>query len=848
MNKIYLIMLLLACAAGVFSQNNRPMNKDYYADEWMKVAELEQKSLPQSASEVVDNILRKAIAEKNSPQVIKALIHQGKYALATDTENDTLVFVNLHEMLLRSTDDVEKSVLHSLLGELYLQYYHKYRREIDRRTTLVGYVPSDMKEWTKNIFFDQVVEHLNASLVPRVKLERTKVETYATVVKLGKDSRRFFPSMYDFLARRAIEFFSGLSGNEDLSVTLAKKNIRQELLFAPTEVYVKLAFDPSTAEYHLWALETYRKLLISLLDREMNESVLLVELSKFNDLQKLPLAYEKYALPSLENLLALWENKPLSVEIIDKIVDFYLDTPIYALDYRSDDSLQVDKNRKAYELLKKGIEQFPQYERIGILQNKLNVLTHPSLVVEGEKTFTPRGEKKLKVTYRNLQKVTAKLYRVSTPVSDRNDEGLLKNERKTFVKSRVLDLPSIEPYEFGETSFFADVYEYGTYKLEFETDKKTDNKVAYYFSVSDLSSFSRSINPNDYEFFVVNRVTGKPIKKAQIHLYSLEGDWRNRYYRKEDIFTADESGRALLKLPNIEKRRDLFYRVALGKDSCSLLSPLPYRYDRYVSVDSSHEIVNLFIDRNLYRPGQTVYFKVIVARMDGEVSVLQNKTLAVTLKDANQQEIAKQMLTTNEFGSVAGEFVLPRNVLSGYFQLVCEDQAVEFRVEEYKRPTFEVTFDKIDQTYVFGEEITLKGKAESFSGIKIQHAGVNYRIIRQQPWWRSWIGSSEYFDGGTVVTDENGVFEIKFTPRKSDVDPIFPAVYTFSVEAVVIDGKYLNFIIVATSHKQQFTVRSNCKITRMTGRKLITHSGKLPIIGVNRKNSYSVSLQTIRSI
>ena len=485
-------------------------------------------------------------------------------------------------------------------------------------------------------------------------------------------------------------------------------------MFAPTEVYVKLAFDPSTAEYHLWALETYRKLLISLLDREMNESVLLVELSKFDYLQKLPLAYEKYALPSLENLLALWENKPLSVEIIDKIVDFYLDTPIYALDYRSDDSLQVDKNRKAYELLKKGIEQFPQYERIGILQNKLNVLTHPSLVVEGEKTFTPRGEKKLKVTYRNLQKVTAKLYRVSTPVSDRNDEGLLKNERKTFVKSRVLDLPSIEPYEFGETSFFADVYEYGTYKLEFETDKKTDNKVAYYFSVSDLSSFSRSINPNDYEFFVVNRVTGKPIKKAQIHLYSLEGDWRNRYYRKEDIFTADESGRALLKLPNIEKRRDLFYRVALGKDSCSLLSPLPYRYDRYVSVDSSHEIVNLFIDRNLYRPGQTVYFKVIVARMDGEVSVLQNKTLAVTLKDANQQEIAKQMLTTNEFGSVAGEFVLPRNVLSGYFQLVCEDQAVGFRVEEYKRPTFEVTFDKIDQTYVFGEEITLKGKAESF--------------------------------------------------------------------------------------------------------------------------------------
>ena len=80
--------------------------------------------------------------------------------------------------------------------------------------------------------------------------------------------------------------------------------------------------------------------------------------------------------------------------------------------------------------MQKGIERFPQYERISILQNKLNILTHPSLVIEGEKTFTPRGEKKLKVTYKNLQKVTTKLYRVTTPVSYRSDEGLMKNERK----------------------------------------------------------------------------------------------------------------------------------------------------------------------------------------------------------------------------------------------------------------------------------------------------------------------------------------------------------------------------------------------------------------------------------
>ncbi len=788
MNKIYLTLLLLACAAGVFPQNNLPMNKDHYEDEWIKVVEFEKKSLPRSASEVVDNILRKAIAEKNSPQVIKALIHQGKYVLATDAENDTIVFVKLNEMLSRSTDDVEKSVLHSLLGELYLQYYRKYRHEIDRRTALTGYVPSDMKEWTSNIFFDKVVEHLNASLAPRSELEKTKVETYAAVVELGKDSRRFFPSMYDFLACRAIDFFRQLTGNEDLSITLAKKNIRQESLFAPAEVYITLVFDPLPSEYPMWTFETYRKLLLSLLERRMDESVLLVELSKLEYLRNLPSAFDKYALPALENLLTQWENNPMSVEIIDKIADFYLDAPVHTLNYRSDDSLQVAKNKKAYDLLQKGIERFPQYERISILQNKLNVLTHPSLVIEGEKTFTPGGEKKLSVTYKNLRNATVKLYRIDTPVSYRNDEGLMKNEKKTFVGNRILELPPLEPYRFGEASFFVDIHEYGTYKLEFETDKKTDDKAAYYFSVSDLSSFSRALNSNNYEFFAVDRITGKPIKKAQVHLYSVKGDWQNRHYRKENVLTTDKSGRASFDLPDKKEGGNLFYRVVSGKDSCSLLSPLPYRYERYVSGESSRETVNLFTDRNLYRPGQTVYFKAIATRTDGSTSVLhENKTLAVVLKDANMQEIAKQQLKTNEYGSVAGEFVLPRNVLSGYFQLVCEDQAVGFRVEEYKRPTFEVIFDKISQTYAFGEEITLKGKAESFSGIKIRHAGVNYRIVRRQPWWRSWIGTSEYFDGGTVVTDENGEFEIRFIPRKSDVDSIFPAVYTFSVKAVVTD-------------------------------------------------------------
>ncbi|MDD4697890.1 MAG: hypothetical protein PHR52_10190, partial [Fermentimonas sp.] len=125
MKKTYLLLLLSLFVTGVFSQNRLDMNRDNYEKEWAAVADFEKKSLPKSASEQVNLILRKAIDDKNSPQVIKALIHEGKYDLALDNQNDSSIFLNLNEMLALSKDNVEKSVLHSMLGELYLQYYQR---------------------------------------------------------------------------------------------------------------------------------------------------------------------------------------------------------------------------------------------------------------------------------------------------------------------------------------------------------------------------------------------------------------------------------------------------------------------------------------------------------------------------------------------------------------------------------------------------------------------------------------------------------------------------------------------------------------------------------------------------
>ena len=135
--------------------------------------------------------------------------------------------------MAQTSEGVEKAVVHSMLGELYLQYYQKDRWNIDQRTEMGDFVPDDMKEWTRGILLDKVVEHLNASIEEQEILEETDVESYAEVVLLGKDSRRYYPSMYDFLARRAIELLSQIDADEELTTLLARKEIAMGSLLHP---------------------------------------------------------------------------------------------------------------------------------------------------------------------------------------------------------------------------------------------------------------------------------------------------------------------------------------------------------------------------------------------------------------------------------------------------------------------------------------------------------------------------------------------------------------------------------------------------------------------------------------
>ena len=783
--------MLLLTVCGMSAQQNKTMHENEYARRWEKVASLEKKSLPQSAAEEVNAILHLAVDEQNSPQVIKALIHLGKYDLARDVENDTLVFNRLQGMLEKSSDVVEKAVLHSMLGELYLHYYQVDQWQIRQRTELRGYIPSDMKEWTRNIFYDKVVEHMEASLADRKQLEAATVSTYSAVVDEGKDSRRFYPTMYDFLALRAIEQYEQLESDEDMSRTLARRELTPASLFAPADAYIHLPIDPREGEYNLMVHKTRRKLMASLMERGLHESLLLEELNKLESLSRLMHeAYRSHALPTLEALLRKWQGDPFSVEIIDRIAAVHQEE-IYRLPEELD-SLRDERTKELYHFLQQAIENYPGYERIALLENRLRNLTTPQFSLSGNNTFPADGLKKITVTYKNLRSLTARLYRVDSPVDlQMNQSGVRQTlqNRRSFVKEIPVNLPNIPPYQQGETAMELTLTEPGTYMLTFDSQPETNDseQPAYYFTLSDLAVFSRVAGENLHHFFVVERVTGKPVADAEIVLYKQTGNWRNSRFTEAARIATNWEGLAVYRIG--DNGNNLFYHAVRGTDNGSLLTRLNnYRYFTSAIDDEPRGQTDLFTDRSLYRPGQTVHYKAVLTHQaDSKRSLATGSKTIVSLHDANGEKIASLEGVTNEFGSTTGAFVLPQGVLPGFFSLRTESGTVSFRVEEYKRPTFEVTFDPVEGSYRFGEEVILRGKAVAYSGVALQNASVAYRITRQQSWWRFWGGAPEQFAEGIVTSDDQGGFEIRFTPEKSDTQQGRQSAFTFVVEATVTD-------------------------------------------------------------
>ncbi|WP_255491179.1 alpha-2-macroglobulin [Dysgonomonas sp. 520] len=776
MRRLIAVVFLLTLVMGVSAQSKQNQNTmKSYEELWKEVGLMDKKDLPKSATEIVDRILQKAISEKNTPQTVKSLIYKNKYATIINKDEDSHIFDDLEQLLASIPKVEDQALLHSGLGQLYLNYYQSNRWKINQRTDLGDFVPEDMKEWTKGIFFKKIRTHLTQSVKDRSLLEKATTKSYQDIIEPGEDSRTIYPTLYDFLMKNAIEISSAIDV-VDFQRALKTNDIQVSDLAASAEKFVRLNFSDND---DLLTLSFYAQYLKSLLSRNMGETIVLTELDRNNYLRGKSQTYRtKHSMDFLFALEKKYQDKDYSVEIIGAIGN-NLQSYNYATRYSAQSDERNENLKQAYDWYAKGIKKYPHYKRINVLKNALNNMEQPNAQVSGTAVFHPDNEKKtFKLTYKNLSKATITVRDIKT---------------KAVVKTIQLDLAPKASYLNDSKDFTVDLNKVGEYELSVLYDKKTtsgsSNKLK--FKVSRLAYFNRFAGDDNYEFYVADRITGAPVAGAAVEIVRKTGSYNKPVYTKIVDGTTDKQGIVQLNLKDKNDKYNYFYRISKAGDITSDYKNLPYSYNYESDSDETSEYVNIFLDRSIYRPGQTVYFKAIVVKLsektDGQV--IANKSYKVSLYNPNYQLVSEKNLRTNEFGSLSGDFTLPQGGLTGGYNIKIGDQNEYFSVEEYKRPTFQVTFDPIKETYTFGDSAKIVGRAESFSGVKLQDATVNY-TINKSTLFKWFPQSPEFVESGEVTTKDDGSFEINFLiPQNDNVGGIRPLnqIFNFNVEASVTD-------------------------------------------------------------
>lgn len=446
------------------------------------------------------------------------------------------------------------------------------------------------------------------------------------------------------------------------------------------------------------------------------------------------------------------------------------------------------ENKTAYDTLRAGIVRYPRYTDINRLKNMLAEWTNPKLNF-WMGTLYPGREERMRVTYRHLPGFNLKIYR--TEVDDvvkladyevTKEEAFWKDKWKLYRTEHYV-LHSNE-YEAQDTTLTLMLPEEGYYLLEAVPQKgfrgkfESERRLVY---VSALGIIKSPRVQNGNQLMVVDRMIGTPVKGAKVNFFSRE----NGTYVLKTEFWTDNWGIITCDSSKVEAfNRRMYVHASTPEHPCMPLQSME-DYNIITSIERMEERLELFTDRTLYRQGQTVYASgILFTQETGSVYVNEQREVTVELRDVNGKIVGSEILHTNEFGSFHTQFSLPAVCLPGSFSLRAtagkdNHRSLSLRVEEYKRPQFEVEWGTLTTAYTYGDTVWITGEARLFTGVSLQEAEVKYRVERTFRLLRASVASSEEAAWqGTVKTDSVGRFKFPLVIDKACDLPLSYRQYT----------------------------------------------------------------------
>ena len=507
-------------------------------------------------------------------------------------------------------------------------------------------------------------------------------------------------------------------------------------------------------------------------------------------------------------------RKSKYLNTIDSLIHVYHDIPeageLAVEHYRFMEGATDAKPLDKLNYINYALNQWGGWSRMNVLRNAQKRLTEPSFACEGLPTVIRPSQKAwLKVKVRNLQSLKLTLSRINiTADNDYNVENedddykLLKSKTNAFhQKDFTKSFYGHPNYEEVKDSFEIADLPLGAYLLEVTSDNVSIKPQRALFYVSDLALMSQQLPDDSHRYVVVSATTGQPIAGAQILLYERSYDAKKGKDKRKvhARLTTDENGEARFK--NVDG--DILISTSQDK-----YTPARWTYlsrGRYYERKDSEKHTVLFTDRVIYRPGQTVHVSAISSLVEKafDTHVLPNEPLTLVLRDTHWKQIAEKKVTTDEYGTASADFELPKDGVTGTYSVHTREAGGAtryFRMEEYKRPTFEITFPKVNQKYTWGDTVVVKAAAKTYAGVPVQGAKVSYTVTRRnQLWWWGDRTSPSQVMKGEGTTREDGTFDVEipleaFPSDRQDRDIAYmndfmrkARFFSFDVKAVVTD-------------------------------------------------------------
>ena len=806
------LLLIFLFSLSVNGQNN-------YDELWLEVEKFEVDGLPKSALEIVDEIYEKADKATNSPQIIKSLFYKSKFALTLE-EDSQLKVINSFKAHIAKSNFPTKNVLENVLANLYWHYFNENRYQFYNRTKTENKVDSeDFRTWDLDTLFKEIHCYFEASLQNANQLQKIEITDFSDILQINIESKIFRPTLFDFLANNTLQFYK----TTETSITSpAYKFIIDDASFlGDVKTFSELKIiSKDSLSLQLNALKIYQKIITFHLKENNKNALAEIDIQRLNFVNQLATFNdsENILLSSLLTSKEQFKNHEASALYAFEIANSYRNK---ANSSSAENPKDRFKNKEAIAICDEVINQFPKSfgaEKCILLKAQIEEKT---LSIIAEEYIPIHHTSRLLVTYNNVEKLFFTAYKINQNKLEFFNKLHKLEDKKTFIsrQEKVANwqhqLRNEHDYLQHTTEVLVPKFENGMYLiLASESEELQENSIygTAQIQVTNLTLIENNFDDH-YQYQIVNRNTGNPIKKAEIHITNpnrTNSGFINQY------LTTDKNGFATFK--NKYTYVDCDITVKTKNDFAYFGSHYFYKNDRNTYQYNTKEInikPFIFTDRSIYRPGQTVYFKAIALKKQGDRSdVFTNEFVEVTLFDVNNQKIASLDLKLNEFGSVAGEFTIPNNGLTGEFSIEVDesvahdspfydnanfdfdyDNEVRFSVEEYKRPKFETEFKPVTESFKINDSVTVNGFAKAFSGANITDAKVVYRVHRkvQYPSWYYWYrpnptSSSQEITNGESITDASGNFSITFKaiPDESVSKESLP-IFNYEITADVTD-------------------------------------------------------------